>query len=309
MAKKRKTSKGSKSKSGKSKGAKSKGGKSKGSKSRQGKAKPRAAAETTGKPKAATKTPKDLRGEVRALRDTVLDGLSTRPGSSNAERARQGAWDTILKPRYAEARRKLEDFMKPGRWVLAEGESDAGIALVPSHFDHVIRQVVTQVYTRLGGALRQYHSVRVVWRPKLQFGVKKGYNAPIGSKSAIARQRKDAERERKEKKEAMTLHYERTLDAILEEFAEKRALLRGVLDGLQSAMNALMQAEGKRLRALAKAAPTDVQAVVKPLLKDLKDKRIEAKDYRTLSGEKSSVYGTHMRRWAALRTRTAKALA
>ncbi|MDF1702647.1 MAG: hypothetical protein P1V36_15970 [Planctomycetota bacterium] len=250
-----------------------------------------------------------MRGEIRALRDTVLDGLSTRPGTTNAERARQGAWDTILKPRHGEARRKLEDFMKPKRWIIGEGESDPGIALVPSHFDHVIRQVVTQVYTRLGGALRQYHSVRVVWRPKLRFGVKKGYNAPIGSKSAITRQRKDAERERKEKKEAMTLHYERTLDTILEEFAEKRTLLRGVLDGLQSAMDGLMRTEEKRLQALAKAAPDEVRAATQPLLKALKDKRIEAKDYRTLSGEKSSVYGTRMRAWATLRTRTAKALA
>ena len=79
----------------------------------------------------APKGPRDLRGEIRALRDTLLTGLSTRPGASSRERARQGAWDSILKQRAPEARRKLEDLMKPRRWVFGEADDDPGIALRP----------------------------------------------------------------------------------------------------------------------------------------------------------------------------------
>lgn len=262
------------------------------------------------KPRAGSPTgPRDLRGEVRALRDTILDGLSTRPAASSRERARRGAWDKILRQRAPETRRRLEDLMKPKRWVFGEGDDDPGVALVPTHFDHAIRQVIASAYTRMGGALRQYHSVRVVWRPKLQFGIKAAGNAPLGSKSAISRQRKAAETERKKKREARTEAYEETLDFILEDFTEKRELLRGVLDGLQSVTDGLLRAEEKRLRALAQAAPAAVKTVARPLLDELRRRRIAAADFRTLSGEKSSAYGSLLRAWNTARRKAARVLA
>lgn len=243
----------------------------------------------------ARKTPRDLRGEIRGLRDIILDGLLSRPGANSRERARQGAWDAILKQRAPESRRRLEDLMKPRRWVFGDGDDDPGIALLPTHLDHAIRQVIAPVYVRLGGALQQYHAVRVIWKAKLQFGIRRGKNAPIGSKAAVERQRKAAEKERLKKKDARDEQYARTLDGILEDFTEKRELLRGVLDGLQAVMDGIMRVEEKRLAELARAAPADVKARAAPLLVELKQRRIEAKDYRTLSGERSSEYGSLIR--------------
>ena len=255
------------------------------------------------------KSPRDLRGEVRALRDTLMDGLLTRPGANAKERARQGAWDSILRQRAPEARRRLEDLMKPRRWRFGEGDDDPGVALLATHFDHAVRQCVIPVYTRLAGALQQYHSVRVVWRAKLQFGIRKGANAPVGSKSAIARQRSAAEKERLKKKDARDEEYARVLDTILEDFTEKRELLRGVLDGLQAAMDGIMRVEEKRLADLARAAPKELKAKADPLLQTLKQRRIEAKDFRTLAGERSSEYASLLRAWNGARGRAARALA
>lgn len=271
----------------------------------------RAASASRKKPKspARAKGPRDLRGEIRALRDILLEGLMTRPGASSAERARQGAWDSILRPRAPASRRRLEDIIKPRRWMFGESDDDPGIALLPTHFDHVIRQGVIPVYTRLAGALKQYHTVRVVWRTKLQFGIRKSTNAPIGSKSAIDRQRKAAEKERLKKEAARTKAYARVLDTILEDFTEKRELLRGVLDGLQATMDGIMRVEEKRLADLSRGAPKELKAKVAPLLVTLKQRRIEAKDFRTLAGERGSEYASLLRAWNGARGRAARALA
>ena len=271
----------------------------------------KAATSSRKKPQAPTKRkgPRDLRGELRALRDMVIDGLMIRPGASARERARQGAWDTILRQRAPESRRRLEDLMRPRRWAFGDGEDDPGIALLPTHMDHAIRQAVIPVYTRLAGALKQYHTVRVVWRPKLQFGIRKGGNEPIGSKSAVAKQRAAAEKERLKKKAAREKEYARVLDTILEDFTEKRDLLRGVLDGLQSVTDGILRVEETRLGELARAAPKDVRDRAAPLLLTLKQRRIEAKDFRTLAGERSSEYASVLRAWNGARGRAARALA
>lgn len=258
---------------------------------------------------AKPKKARDLRGELIALRDIVLDELSTRPGQDLRETARRGAWDTILRPRAQESSRRFKDATKARRWRFAPGDDDIGLGIAPAHWNHMIRQCVAPVYTRLAGALRQYYSVRVVWRPKLRFGWTKGKNAPLGSKAAIKAQKSAAEKERKKKAAAMNAAYKATLKTIMDDFAAKRKSLHAVLAGLQKTMDALMQAEERRLGAALARAPAAVKAKAKPDHDAMKMLRRDAKSFRTPSGANASEYSGILRKWNGARTKTAKRLA
>lgn len=255
------------------------------------------------------KSPRDLRGEFIAIHDIIAEELSTRPGADSRERARQGAWDTILKQRAPESRRRCKDIAKARRWEFASAQSDVGIALVPSHWDHVIRQDFNHLYVRLAGALRQYYSVRVVWRPKIRFGIIKGTNAPVATSKAIAAQRKAAEKTRQEKAEARNQAYKDTLKNILADFAEKRAALHKVLEALVKTMDGLMRAEESRLRKLISAAPRAERPKANQYLAQMKQFRLDAKLAKTISGEKSSVYTGLVGKWNGARRKTARVLA
>lgn len=258
---------------------------------------------------AKPKKPRDLRGEVIALRDRMLADLRGRPGADARERARQGAWDKILKPRIPDVDRRFRDALKAKRWVFAPGDDDIGVSISPPHWDQFMRQFAAPTYTKLCGAMRQYYSVRVVWRARLRFGFKVIPNAPLGSKKAIAAQKKAAKTEREKKEAGRAAAYKATMDSVLADYASKRESLRALVDGLQDTLNGLMQAEEKRLAAVIRRSPADVQAKAKPQYEKMKELRRDARTFRTQSGENASDYSQQLRRWNGVRKKTAQAVA
>jgi hypothetical protein len=247
------------------------------------------------------------RERLEALRDAVLAAHRKAPAKDQKQSALQDGWVSILKPRVQGWIDRLEDFLAAKRWEF-DDEEDVGVALFPSHLDHVVRDDVVYVFAGLAGALRQYHTIRLVWRAKVRFGFTQGKNAPIGSKKAIDDQNKKAQEELKKAEDEQQKAYRETMQKVLDGWAETRKLLAGHLDELQALMDELLRIEEARLEARLDRAPQPKQEKAAPHLQEAKTLRRDAKSFATDDGSQASEYTGLLRKWLGARRRAAQAL-
>jgi hypothetical protein len=253
---------------------------------------------------AATPATSDLREAVGALRGRLHEEFASPPPRDRKQSAVLDAWRAIVKPRLGDVLRRLSDLELSRRWEL-DGEERA-VRLLPSEWDHVVRQIVSPCHARLAGALSQYHTARVVWAPPLRLGVEVGTNAPVGTKKEIEAQRKAAATERGKAERATRESYRATVQAVLAAFAERREGLTDALRALQRITASLQAAEEARLRerlaSLAEDSP--IRRQVRRDLQQCRELRLDAAAFPVgdaLRGE--AAWGGLLRRWLAPRRR------
>jgi hypothetical protein len=255
---------------------------------------------------AAKKKPKDWRAEVEALRDAIKKDLQAKPGKDRKQSALQDAWVAVLRPRVKRVVNKVEDLLKAKRWE--RDEDDAGIALKPVHWNHVVNQIATDVYVDLAGALRGYLNVRPVWRAKVRFGILKGRNAPVGTKKQIDAQKKAADEARKKLEKARNEAYKATMDLVLKGLQGTRDAIQASLDGLQGICDGLMKVEARRLKALRTGAPEAERAKGGDEIEAMELLRLDARSFSLDGGRGGSKYTGLLVKWNGARKRAAAAL-
>lgn len=251
-------------------------------------------------------TGKDLRKEVKALRDYISKNLKGKPDKDKKQSALQDAWVAHLEPRIGRVYNKVKALMTVKRWVR---KGTKGVALKPAHWNHVIRQLVSDAYVDLAGSLRGYFNVRPTWRAKIRFGIFKGKNAAIGSAKQIAAQRKAAKEAAEKLKAARNESYAATMKLVLDGLEAKRTHMEEAISRLQSIVDALMEVEEARLRELLSDAPEETQEKGALIIEEMEEHRIEARDFALDGGRGAADYSRLLGWWNGARREAAAELA
>ncbi len=249
----------------------------------------------------------DLRAELRALRDAIALELGRAPARDARQTALYDGWRVALKDRLPRVRRRLEDLLRAERWRL--DEKGHGTALEPSHWRRAIRDALTDVAVALAGARRQYETIGLRWRETMRLGAVRGRNAPVGTRKALDKQKKDAEKRLEDERARERKRYRETMTLVLDGWAGMREVLAAHLRTLQDLTARLQEAEERRLAALAAAAPPEVAGRARPVLEAARDRRLDGETILMDSPQQAGRWSTLLRRWNASRERAARALA
>lgn len=104
----------------------------------------------------------DVLAYVRRLQKQI-EGHAVPPPRSATDRALYDAWTAILKPRAARMAGRLKRLAAPKRWTYADGGNWIE-HLDPGEWSRAVREMAS-LYTELGGALKQYDSFTVRYKP------------------------------------------------------------------------------------------------------------------------------------------------
>ena len=236
---------------------------------------------------------------VSALADR-LAALTPAPSKSAKERAVYDAWSAAIKPRARAMLRRAEKLADARNW-----EFDAKrepVRLRAAFWGEAVREVA-YLYAQLSGALAQHEHVRIVWRPKMRFGVVRGSNAPVSTTKqrakAKAAEAKALESARKAKMKAAR----KVLDDVVKRLEVVRKELRALVKELRHVVAVLQGEDERRLaeRTLALREGSKEREKAEDLLLDLARGRLNAERHR---GSKASGYGTTLRQdWLRPRAR------
>lgn len=105
----------------------------------------------------------DFRDFLVKLRRSLAE-YEIAPPRNNYDYAQHDAWKSILKPRAISMRRRAEKLMDQKYWVIDPATGHA-VGVKPKYWNFVVREVAG-LFSELGGALKQYHTVRLrITRP------------------------------------------------------------------------------------------------------------------------------------------------
>lgn len=220
----------------------------------------------------------------------VLQGFKRPPTRTGDERVVHDAWTAALKPRAPRLERRAGRLADLKLWEFDEDRRPDHLR--PGAWPEVVREAASLV-AELAGALAQHERVRIVWRPKLRFGIQRGSNAPVATTKEKAKARSAAGKAREQAREAQQKAAQKILAASTKRLEEARTAIRAALAETRHLVAALQEAEEARLakRAARLKEGTPAREEAEDLLVQLHQARLEGERH-----EGGAAYGSILRR-------------
>jgi len=244
---------------------------------------------------------KSLYDRVVALADRIAT-FKEAPRRSKEERAVHGAWSAALRPRVASMRRHAEWVADPRHWEFDTTREPE--RLQAAGWKLAARELAA-LYTELAGALFQYERFRIVWTPRLRFGIVRGQSrrVPEGKSKDRAKMQAAARKALGNAKKAKVKAAQKILDGVVKALDAQRKTLRETLVEVRHLTAALQVDEEARLAKRVKrmAEGSKAREKAEDLLVDLARGRLRASRY---GEERAAGWGSLLRSaWLAPRAR------